>query len=473
METALETGKVILICLEVISIFNLLIIVHELGHFLAARWRGLKADKFSVWFGPALWKRTIHGVEYRLGCIPAGGYVSIPQLAPMEVIEGKASSVEDLPPASPWDKIIVAFAGPFFSFLLAIVFAILVWGVGRPVSQPETTTLVGYVEPDGPASKAGIRMGDKILCVDGNPVTRFAGIEQVNDSVVWNVIRSENPTIRILLERNGRQLSFDVTPVTPQTKGIGRQHLREIGIMPAQQPLIAKIFENSPASQVDLRRGDVITAVDDQQIYSLMAFADIMKGQGERPLHLTIHRGKRIFQVTVVPRKPQGEKQPRLGILWDDRGVIGIAHPNPITQVIASAQTMWTTLTAVTSPNSEIKVQHLSGFVGIMRLYYMSFVAPEGWKMALWFSVVLNVNLAILNLLPIPPLDGGHIVLSFIEGIRRRPIQQKILERIQTAFALLVIGLMLYLAFYDIQDLPWKALKPGDTHEMKFSPSHN
>ena len=108
--------KVIFILLEVLALFNLLIFVHELGHFLAARWRGLKVERFAIWFGKPLWKKEINGVEYCLGCIPAGGYVSLPQMAPMEVIEGKSDQVRaDLPPVSPLDKIIVAFAGPLFS----------------------------------------------------------------------------------------------------------------------------------------------------------------------------------------------------------------------------------------------------------------------------------------------------------------------------------------------------------------------
>src|SRR5215469_12212256 len=114
--------------IEVLLIFNLLIIVHELGHFLAARWRGLHVDKFGIWFGRPIWKKTIGGVEYSLGCIPAGGFVLLPQMAPMEAVEGKASQPrENLPPIKPLDKIIVAFAGPLFSFLLAVLFALIVW----------------------------------------------------------------------------------------------------------------------------------------------------------------------------------------------------------------------------------------------------------------------------------------------------------------------------------------------------------
>src|SRR5437879_6425036 len=163
--------KFIFIALEVLLLFNLLIFVHELGHFLAARWRGLKIDRFAIWFGKPIWKTRINGVEHALGSIPAGGYVSLPQMATMETIEGKSeSSAQGLPPISALDKIIVAFAGPLFSFLLALVFAIVVWGVGRPVSDTERTTVIGYVMKDGPADKAGLRPGDRILEVDGKPV---------------------------------------------------------------------------------------------------------------------------------------------------------------------------------------------------------------------------------------------------------------------------------------------------------------
>ena len=151
--------KVIFICLEVLVLFNLLIFVHELGHFLAARWRGLKVERFAIWFGKPIWKTKIGEVEYVLGCIPAGGYVSLPQMAPMEMIEGKADDGEKkapLPTISALDKIIVAFAGPLFSFLLALVFAVIVMVVGRPESESEKTTVIGYVEKDGPADKAGL-----------------------------------------------------------------------------------------------------------------------------------------------------------------------------------------------------------------------------------------------------------------------------------------------------------------------------
>src|SRR5881296_1997277 len=149
--------KILFILIEVLVLFNLLIFVHELGHFLAARWRGLKIDRFAIWFGKPIWMTKINGVEYALGTIPAGGYVSLPQMATMEIIEGKGeSSGQPLPPISALDKSIVAFAGPLFSFLLALAFGVVVWAVGRPMNQDDNSTTVGWVEPDGPAWKAGL-----------------------------------------------------------------------------------------------------------------------------------------------------------------------------------------------------------------------------------------------------------------------------------------------------------------------------
>ena len=144
----LHVLRIIFILLEVVILFNLLIVVHELGHFLAARWRGLVIEKFGVWFGKPLWKKTINGVEYSLGSLPLGGFVALPQLAPMDIIEGETDTDRaKLPPISALDKIIVAVAGPLFSLLLALVFAALVWAVGHPVGEADMTTVIGYVEP--------------------------------------------------------------------------------------------------------------------------------------------------------------------------------------------------------------------------------------------------------------------------------------------------------------------------------------
>jgi regulator of sigma E protease len=449
----LHIARVLLIVLEVLVLFNLLIVVHELGHFLAARWRGLYIEQFGVWFGKPIWKKRINGVVYSLGSLPFGGFVKLPQLAPMDMIEGKADvDRAALPKISAFDKIIVAIAGPLFSFLLALAFAGIVYLVGHPVSESDITTTIGYVEKDSPAAKAGLMPGDKILEVDGKPVKRFSGM---NDSVIWNVVRSEGLTIPFKIERDGKLLSVDVVPYKAEARGWRRKSVRQVLILPAQTPVIEKVQPNTPAAATGLQHGDVITRYNDIKIFHPIVLADFVETHGNEPIALQIRRGETSFTASVTPKVLPGEKTPRIGIQWDAGGRMSLSHPGPLEQVYNSVTSTLSTIGAVASPKSDIKLQHLSGPVGIGRIYYMLFQNERGWQLALWFSVILNVNLAILNMLPIPVLDGGHIVLALVESVRRKPVNTRFLEIIQTSCAALIIGYMLYVTFFDVQDLPF------------------
>lgn len=461
--------KFLFIAIEVLLLFNLLIFVHELGHFLAARWRGLKIDRFAIWFGKPIWKTKINGVEYALGTIPAGGYVSLPQMATMETIEGKGETgAQALPPISAGDKIIVAIAGPLFSFLLALVFAIVVWVVGRPVSEAETTTTIGYVEKDGPADKVGLKAGDKILEVDGQAVTKFMGM---GDSVMWRVVRSTGDTIPIKVDRGGETLVFNPAPVKDETKFWQRKSLRQIKIAPAESAIVAEIAPNSPAATAGLKRGDRIVAVNGMPLHYFSDLGEYIEEHPNAKVDLKVERNKQEFQVSLTPEQPISppNQKPRVGIVWDANGKTTLAHPGPIEQVDASVSAMFETFGALLSRHTDIKPQHLGGAVKIMDVYYRLFNSEQGWRLAIWFSVLMNVNLAVLNMLPIPVLDGGHILLALVEGVRRKPISARVINAIQTSCAVLLIGFMLYIAFYDVQDLPWKRNRDKPV-EVKFAP---
>lgn len=291
-------GRGILILLEVLILFNLIIVVHEVGHFLAARWRGLYIEKFGVWFGKPIWKKTIHGVQYSLGSLPFGGFVALPQLAPMDIIEGKADlDRAKLPPVSAFDKIIVAVAGPLFSVLLAFVIAGLIWVVGYPVSEEDSTTVLGYVSPESPAAKV-LFPGDKILEVDSKPVKRFQGM---NDSVSWNVVRSEGETIPVKFERNGQVQTVSIEPYRAQTRSWGRKSVRQLLLAGAETPKIEKVESNSPAAQAGLRPGDIIRAVNGTPIYHPVALADQISKNPDQELDLQVERAGQTLSVRVKP----------------------------------------------------------------------------------------------------------------------------------------------------------------------------
>jgi regulator of sigma E protease len=461
--------KVAFIIFEVVLLFNLVILVHELGHFLAARWRGLKVERFAIWFGKPIWSRKIGGVEYALGCIPAGGYVALPQMATMETIEGKSDTpVEELPPVSALDKIIVAVAGPLFSFGLAVAFAAIVWVIGRPVSEKETTTTIGYVHKDSPAEKAGLRPGDRILEVDGYKAERFSGMS--DHSITWRIVRSEGETVSIKVDRDGKVMEFNPVPMKEETKAWQRKALRQIGIEPAHTPMIGQVVANSPSAAAGLKPDDFVLEVNGIKLIHAAAFASVIRTNGLAPITLKVQRDKQDLAVTVKPEIPiSGEKVPRIGIVWDDTGRMRLVYPGPTEQVKAALNSMTSTFGALFSPKSDIKPHHLSGPVGIMRIYYLLFESDYGWRMAIWFSVVLNINLGLLNLLPIPVLDGGHITLALIEAIMRRPLNVRLLNWVQTGCAMLVIGYILYVSFYDVQDLKREKIPTTNT-EMKFAP---
>src|SRR3954471_14407242 len=284
--------RFLFVLIEVLLLFNLLIVVHELGHFLAARWRGLYIEKFGIWFGKPLWKKTVGGVEYSLGSLPFGGFVALPQLAPMDIIEGKADvDRAALPPVSAIDKIIVAIAGPVFSLLLAVALATLIWGVGYPVTDSDTTTTVGYVLPESPAINI-LQPGDKILAVDGKPVKRFLGM---NDSVSWNVVRSEGAKIPVQFERNGVVQNADIEPYRAPTRGWRRKSVRQLLILPAEGTAIDKVEPSSPAAKAGLQPGDVIRGVNGVRIFNTAPVMEQISKNAGSEISLQVERGTQKF----------------------------------------------------------------------------------------------------------------------------------------------------------------------------------
>lgn len=483
MEFLTDALRYIGIFFLVIMVFNLMIVVHEWGHFVAARWRGLKVEKFQIWFGNPIWKKTHNGVQYGLGWIPAGGFVALPQMAPMDAIEGGGENREELPPISPLDKIIVAFAGPLFSFLLACFFAVVVWQVGKPEQEGNVTRTIGYVFEDSPAFKAGLKPDDEIISIDGRPVKRFSGIV---DSVQWLVISSESDPIPFVINRpSAGEMTIPVKAEKPEVeptswwKGLFRRpQLRNVGILGKETPMVAKVQPYSPAAEAGVQANDLIMSVDGHPLMSTYQLGEYIEKNPNKLLSVVLSRKGQKVPVTITPRLPDQRPSPEdwapkalVGVVWDLEGQRKLAHPAPFVQIRDALKTMRETIGAIVSRKSEVSASHLSGPIGIFRVYYTLFESSYGWNLILWFSVVLNVNLAVMNMLPFPVLDGGHITMAIVEWIRRRPINLRVLEVVQTACVLLLLSFMAFVTMKDAGDWFGGPKKKDDViQQIKFLP---
>jgi len=453
--------QVIILMAVVITVFNIIIFVHELGHFWAAKWRGLQIDRFQIWFGKPIWKKEVNGVQFGLGWIPAGGFVALPQMAPMESIEGGAKPGKALPAITPLDKIIVAFAGPLFSLLLALLSAVVVWKIGKPKDFIPSQE-IGYVEKGSPAAQAGLLPGDKITAINGQEVHGFAGSL---DSISERIILSRGDKITFIVEREGHSAPLELvsgfetgnTNWFQRLLKFKRGELRQVGIDTASPLVVADVSKNSPAADVGLAKGDRLVAIDGTKLHSRMQFAMYLKEKQWQTVKLTVvSPDGKSREVEVTPEKPvqPADRDPMVGIAWDASLEVDtrIVHPGPIQQVMDSLNMMWVTITSVIAPDSSIGVDHLSGPVGIAKMQYHLLQTEDGWRRILAFMVLFNVNLAVLNMMPFPVLDGGHITLALLEKITGRPVKAKALEILQTACALLLISLMLFVTTKDIGD---------------------
>jgi len=444
----------------IILFFGGSIFVHELGHFLAARRRGLKVSRFSIGFGPAMFSHTGRdGVEYRINWLPLGGYVALPQLADLSGLEGEVdANAAKLPPISYSTKLIVFVAGAVFNVLFAFTLASILWIVGQPVVEEEQTTKIGFVHPTidlpngksapGPAFLAGLQSGDVILTVDGKTVKTLSDIGQL---VVLGSGRTPQgrPSVEIEFTHEGKAQRATLVPEL-----VGAEEVREIGIEPAAKVTIAGVQAGRPAEAAGLKFRDVITHINGQPVGYVGFIADYLRLNGEKPVTLTYLRESQINQVTVVPAKindPETKRDVyRLGVQLRGALTLKTIRTPPWEQVWDKA--VWTgrTLQSLLSPNSNIGISKLSGPLGIADRVHQ--FAQVDFRLLLWFIILINVNLAIFNLLPIPVLDGGHMAFATIAKLRGKDLPIKMVATIQSVFVVLLLSMMAYVTLFG--DLP-------------------
>ena len=452
------------VAVGVAVLFGLAIFVHEYGHYRMARWLGLRIDGFSIGFGPRVFSWTDRqGVLWALRWIPLGGYVKLPQMITSEVIEG--SSDPAVAPITPAAKVAVAIAGPAMNVVLAFALASVIWWVGLPVALNHT--IVGYVKPGSPEEKAGIREGDRIVSVQGKAVSNWEDIQVEAALALTNLLS-------VAVERtNGAKATVQVpAEYQPDLK------LKYLRIGPRDHPAIRSITAGSPAEAAGLREGDQLIAFDGVQVVGQRQLVDLIQARAGREAVLEVRRGEETVRTRVTPRMDPEAKVGRIGVLLGPatEPIFTVQRPGPTPwkQVSGTVQRIGQFLQALVHPKqSKVGVENLNGPVRIFDMLARELKVDI--RRALALMVVLNINLALLNLLPLPVLDGGHIVFSLVEAITFRRIHPRIQEWVTLVSGALLLSLMAFVFLNDIRGLsgPRPAMKRSvePTNGPKPSPS--
>lgn len=438
----------------IVLFFGGSIFVHELGHFLAARRRGVHVSRFSIGFGPKMfgWEGK-DGVEYRVSWLPLGGYVALPQLADMPAIEGEGEmDTRQLPPVSYSTRMLVFVAGATFNLIFAFLLATVIWLVGQPTTSDQATTRIGYVVNDlenaagervpSPAKEAGLRIGDTIREIDGSQVDDWQDLLQ---TLVTSAGRTEEGRRYnvFTIERDGELQDITIYPQLA-----GDEEIRKVGIIAAYELIVHAVEPESAGAQLGLQSGDRLLAMDDTRILNIQTYADHLAAYQNREIAVHILRGDENLVLTL-PARPDVGQPADLGLnLTTDSKLV---YPTPFKQFGDHVGMTFRTLGSLINPQSDIGISKLSGPVGIIRVFHMA--AQADIRLVLWFTILVNINLAIFNLLPIPVLDGGHMLFATISRLRGRALPANFIMTTQSVFMMLLLTMILYVSFFDVRRL--------------------
>ena len=438
-----------------------LIFVHELGHFLAAKLVGVRVETFSLGFPPKAWSRTIGETEYQLAWLPLGGYVKL--------FGFDSASSEVIPPElehrsythqKPWAKIFISLAGPAFNILFA---ALLFWGLIWASGIKHLPPVLGPVVPESPAYEAGLRPGDRLLAVAGQPVLYFDALETALGA-------GRGAPLELLIGRDGHpDRTVILTPVPREIRDLFGEMLTvyEVGLSPRHKPVVERTSAGSPAAAAGLSAGDLIVAIDGRPTPDWEDVLEAVQGPRDqrgstirpahiKPLTITVDRDGQTLDLLITPKINTGLNQDgevtytpmvgmesRLEVLVEPVGFLragGLAvleTVNMVGLIVKSVQKLITGQVSAKTLGGPILIAEVTGDR-----------AKAGWESFLNLAAFIRVNLGILNLLPIPILDGGQIVFSLIEALRRRSLSHRFREAAQWV-GLICLGLLMILVFYN------------------------
>lgn len=421
-------------------VLGVLVFVHELGHFLMARRIGVRVLTFSLGFGPKLLKTRRGDTEYCVSAIPLGGYV---KMAGDNPEEARTGAPDEFLSKSKWQRFQVLFMGPAMNLILAVILLaiVLVNGATVPAYQGEAP-IAGPVPAGSPAAAVGIQPGDRILAVDGHDV-------QTWDDLFNYVSAHADHAIPITFVHDGQTITKPITP-----EGKGEFQFGDIGVLPDVHPSIQSVQPGSPAEHAGLKTGDVVLSVDGKPITFASQLSQALAPHGGEAVTLMIARNGARQTLQVTPR-PSG-KTAIIGVGIADAGktfkpgvmeAIGLSFQKNYEGTVLIGETLWGLVTR------QVSAKQLMGPVAIAQLSGQS--AQAGWIALFSLMSILSLNLGLLNLLPIPVLDGGHIFMMLLEGIARRDFSVAVKERVFLAGFVFLMMLMVMVIYNDLARLPW------------------
>jgi regulator of sigma E protease len=426
---------IIVTILSVSVVLGIMVLVHEWGHFIVAKAFGVRVEIFSIGFGPRLWGRKSGDTDYRISGLPLGGYVKMAGDNPLEERKGDPDEFLSKPR---WQRALIAVAGPAMNIILSVVIVagIYMHGSKEPAYLDQPMVLAGVL-PNSTAQKAGLAAGDHVVKINGasNPTWDRALLELMSTL--------PGHSLTLIVDRGGQEVSVTVP---------ASQSMEDIFGYPANRLIIGSVTPGMPAERSGIQPGDEVLKVNGNPLASGSEFPSLVEKSQGSPLDLEIRRGDRTIHIEVRPQQvgvKNGVTQWQIGVGLQVGEIVN--RRLPFGAAIAESIAMNTLMSrqvafvVVELFRGNISLKQLEGPLGIAR--ESGRAARQGASELLKLMAMIGINLAILNLLPIPPLDGGHILLLFIEATMRRDLSIRVKERFVTVsmvFLLLVFAIVMY-----------------------------